>query len=283
MNDILAIKNYILFLKKECNLLVTLHSYNSNLVLKKELLAFNIHENPYCIYVKSCNAAYNHCINKQAKIMEKCKKGSFVGTCWAGVREYVYPIMDDNRAVGFICVSGFSDEKKDEYLAAVAKKYDLNHTLLQETYRLLQKEMPPKAYVDTLVYPLCNMLELAHIKSKERIQKEDTLIRKIIYYIKKNYTNNITSELLCQEFDCSRSRLSKIFNTEMKTTLPEYIAKLRIETAKILLQSTKLDISAIALSVGFNEAYYFTMVFKKYTGCTPSQYKKDFFQLDFNA
>lgn len=275
MNDIFAIKNYILFLKKECNLSVTLHSYNSNLILKKDLLIFNIHENPYCIYVKSCNAAHNHCIKKQAKIVEKCKNGPFVGTCWAGVQEYVYPVMHDKSVVGFICVSGFSDKKEQEYLLSVAKKYDLTYPLLQTTYTSLKKEMPDKAYVDTLIYPLCNMLELAHIKAEQHIQKDnDTFIRQIIYYIKKNYTKNITSELLCQEFHCSRSHLSKIFNTEMKTTLPEYITKLRIESAKNLLEYSKLDICDIALSVGFNQSYYFTAIFKKHTGVLPSIYRK---------
>ncbi len=275
MNDILAIKNYILFLKKECKLAITLHSFSSNLILKKELLIFNIHENPYCVFVKSCKDAYTHCILKQGKIIEKCKNGSFIGTCWAGVKEFVYPVTYDNAVVGFICVSGFSDKKGAEYIRSVAQKYDLEPQVLQTLYRSLNDEMPDKTFVDTLVYPLCNMLELAHIKAEHLLQKDnDSFIRQIIYYIKKNYTKNITSELLCQEFNCSRSHLSKTFNDKMNTTLPEYITKLRIESAKNLLEYSKLDIADIALSVGFNQPYYFTAIFKKYTGSLPSAYRK---------
>ena len=166
MNDILAIKNYVLFLKKECNLAVTLHAHSSDLILKKDLMLFNIHENPYCIYVKTCKEAQEHCIYKQAKIVEKCGNGSFSGTCWAGVKEYIYPVTHENKVIVFICVSGFADEKKDEYISSVSKKYDLDYRLLQESYATLKKDMPEKERVDTLLYPLCHMLELAHIKAQ---------------------------------------------------------------------------------------------------------------------
>jgi AraC-like DNA-binding protein len=274
MNDIIAIKNYVLFLKKECGLAVTLHTNNSGLILKKELLVFNIHENPYCIYVKNCPSAHVHCVEKQGKIVEKCKGGSFVGTCWAGVKEYVYPIMHEKDVVGFICVSGFAEPKANEYLLSVSKKYNLPYEQLQIAYGTLKKDMPPKEYVDTLIYPLCHMLELAHLKADTFIKKQDTLINRVVQFIKKNYTQNLTSSLLCKEFSCSRSYLSKLFNTTMSATIPEYITNLRIDSAKSLLQHTNLEVSEIALSVGFNESYYFAMQFKKLVGKTPSAYRK---------
>ena len=91
-NIINEIKNYILFLKKDCKLEITLHPYeNEHLISNSELISFNIHENPHCIYIKTFPDAYRHCICRQDKIMYKCKTGSFCGTCYAGVREFVYP------------------------------------------------------------------------------------------------------------------------------------------------------------------------------------------------
>ena len=275
MNEILAIKNYILYLKNHCKLSVSIHSHTSNLLLKKELIVFNIHDNPYCICVKSCNEAYKHCCEKQIKISEKCQNGAFSGVCWAGVKEFVYPVMYEKSVIGFICVSGFASERGNEYLLAVSQKYGLPIEQLQTAYKTLKKEIPEKEYIDTLVYPLVAMLEWAHIKALATPQKEETQIRKIVLFIKKNYTQEITSETLCKEFGCSRSHLSKLFNEEMKTTLRDYITGLRVEAAKNLLLYGKLEISEIALSVGFNEAYYFTRIFKKYTGVTPLRYRKE--------
>lgn len=274
MNDITAIKNYILYLKKECSLSITLHSYGSSLILKKDLLVFNIHENPYCVFVKSCKAAQEHCVEKQPKIAEKCKDGSFCGVCYAGVKEYVYPIYFDGNVVGFICVSGFSCENSKEYISTIAKKYDLPYDILLETYQTLKIETPEKTYVDTLIYPLCHMLELAHIKATHDIKHQDSFICQIILYIKRYYTQKITSEMLCKEFHCSRSHLSRIFNEQMKMSIHEYINSLRLESAKTLLRDTKLEVAEIAMAVGFSEPNYFTSIFKKYTNLTPLAYRK---------
>jgi len=69
MNHMISeIKNYILFLKKDCNLEITLHPYgNEHLISNSELILFNIHENPHCIYVKTFPKAFTHCIERQKK------------------------------------------------------------------------------------------------------------------------------------------------------------------------------------------------------------------------
>jgi len=273
MNDITAIKNYILFLKKECALSITLHQHRSGLILKRDLIAFNIHENPYCVYVKSCASAQQHCIKKQEKIIEKCKDGSFCGVCYAGVKEYVYPNTHQGKVVGFICVSGYATQNNEEYIRAVSEKFPLSKERLASVYQSLKKEMPPKEYVDTLIYPLCHMLELAHIKAETLAVNDDTFMEKLVRYIKKNYTQNLTSDVLCKEFYCSRSHLSHTFNKQMHMSLKEYLNTLRIDSAKMLLQNSQLDIAEISLSLGFSDPNYFTVIFKKYTGVTPSAYR----------
>ena len=76
MNNFIAeIKNYILFLKKQCQLEITLHpNGNEQLISESELIYFNIHENSHCIYVKTFPKAHEHCINRQYKINEKCSE-----------------------------------------------------------------------------------------------------------------------------------------------------------------------------------------------------------------
>ena len=97
MYDITAIKNYIRFLKKEHNLSVTLHiNDDSGLAVANELVMFNIHDNSYCAYIKTYPDAWAHCIEKQEKVLNKCASGAFEGVCYAGVKEYVYPILRED-------------------------------------------------------------------------------------------------------------------------------------------------------------------------------------------
>ena len=90
MYNVDSIKNYILFLKRECGLFVTLHPYgDESIVTSSELITFNIHDAPYCIFVKSIDGMWQHCIEKQGRVHERCKSGSFCGCCYTGVREFV--------------------------------------------------------------------------------------------------------------------------------------------------------------------------------------------------
>jgi YesN/AraC family two-component response regulator len=173
-------------------------------------------------------------------------------------------------------VSGFACKNSNEYIKAISLKYDLSYDALHETYQSLKPEMPPKPYVDTLINPLCYMLELAHIKSSKNIRSEQSLIERITQYIRTNYTQDITSQTLCHKFNCSRSHLSRIFNEEMKTSIREHITSLRIESAKTLLRDTRLEIAEIAMAIGFSEPNYFTTIFKKHTNLTPSAYRKSY-------
>lgn len=273
MYDTTAIKAYILYLKKECNLSVTLHSFRSKIILYSDLIHFNIHENPYCICIKSCESAHNHCIEKQAKILEKCKDGSFTGVCYAGVKEYVYPFKHNQKVIGFICVSGYADEQGDERIRAVSKKYALSNAKLHTAYQTLKKQIPDKVAVDTLIEPLCAMLELLHLKYDNVLTDDDGFIQGVLHFLKQNYTQPIHLELLCKRFRCSPSHLSHTFNATMKTGIKQYINELRIKSAKTLLRDTQLDVAEIALSVGFSEPNYFTAIFKKHTGVSPSLYR----------
>ena len=106
MYNVTSIKNYILFLKKQCGLMITLHPIKEEpLIFSSELINFNLHDNPYCIYIKSFPHVYHHCIERQNKVFDKCKGGSFCGCCFSGCMEFVYPISNGNETVGFISVN----------------------------------------------------------------------------------------------------------------------------------------------------------------------------------
>ena len=61
---------------------------------------------------------------------------------------------------------------------------------------------------------------------------------------------------------------------ELQMNYSDYIASLRIQRAKELLQNEVLSIQEIAEQVGYNDYFYFTKVFKKVQGISPSKYRK---------
>lgn len=271
------IKNYILFLKNNCGLDITLHPFgNEKLISSGELITFNIHSNSYCIFVKTNEDANRHCVDCQQKVRDKCRYGAFCGTCYAGVREYVYPIFDGGDVAGFLCVSGYASEDALSYIKKASSKYALSYDKALRAYDSLKTQMPSKKEVDTLVSPLLAMLELAYIKSAASPDTAENLAEKIVRYVKRNHTRNMSIDDICAEFSCSRSYVSRVFKKHTGKTVGEYLTFARIADARNLLDYSTLSVTEIAFSVGFSDSNYFSNVFRKHTGMSPREYRINF-------
>lgn len=106
-----------------------------------------------------------------------------------------------------------------------------------------------------------------------RTQNND-IIKKVTCYIKLNYQNSLKLDDLASFAHVNSSYLSRLIKQETGVTLTETIAKIRIDKAKELLQCGDLKTYEVANNVGIEDPAYFSQVFKKYTGLTPSEYKK---------
>lgn len=117
---------------------------------------------------------------------------------------------------------------------------------------------------------LINTKNITSIKKDYRVD----LIKKIINYIHKNYNSKIYIETLALEANMNVQYFCRFFKSIVGKTPIDYINSYRIEKSVELLQTKKLSISNIALSVGIDNFSYFVKQFKKYKNCTPSQYRK---------
>ena len=117
--------------------------------------------------------------------------------------------------------------------------------------------------------------ELARlVRTYQNAKCSDNLtIKKAIEYIHDHIYENLSCEEIAQALNLSRGRLSNLFHQEMALSLPDYINREKIETARILLESTDSRIIDISHSLSFSSQSYFQNIFKKYTGMTPKQYR----------
>ncbi len=98
------------------------------------------------------------------------------------------------------------------------------------------------------------------------------LVSKAINYIRLNSSESLNLPDLAETLYVNPNYLSKKFKAETGKTVSAFINETRIHEAKYLLKNTNTTIADIAYMVGFNDKKYFSKVFKKYTGLTPSQY-----------
>lgn len=277
------INNYIEYLNKAHSLYISLHPMEyEELISTTELLRFNMHTNPYCLYVKKEPRIARHCVSCQNKVFEKCKNGAFGGVCHAGVFEYIYPFNNKHRVIGFISVSGYKadQERAVGSIGRISRKYELPFDELQDIYyENLGSEHPDKNEINTLVRPLCHMLELAYsslpdVQSSEK--KAKNFYMKILYYLNQNHCSQISLDDMCRELYCSKSYISHVFKSYNGQSIREYLNNIRINDAKRLLINSDINITQIALSVGFSDSNYFAVVFKKLEKMTPCEYRKKY-------
>ena len=104
-------------------------------------------------------------------------------------------------------------------------------------------------------------------------ETQEGLISKAVEYIKINYNSEITLEEVSGYICISSYYFSKIFKEVTGKNYVDYITELRIEKAKEMLKSGAYSIKDICFEVGYNDPNYFSRVFKKVEGVTPSEFK----------
>jgi AraC family transcriptional regulator, activator of mtrCDE len=103
--------------------------------------------------------------------------------------------------------------------------------------------------------------------------KED-LVKKSLLFIEKNYSAKINLSDIASELSVSKYYFCGFFKEYFGIGLVEYVNHYRITVAKQLLQEHKYSITEISSMTGFDNASYFTKIFKSLVGISPSQYHK---------
>lgn len=96
----------------------------------------------------------------------------------------------------------------------------------------------------------------------------------ILQYINDHYDQKISLQYLSDKFYMNSNYISQLFIKYMKTSYTNYLAELRIQHACHLLKTSQQNVQEIGVQVGFNDVYYFSKCFKKITGMTAGDFRR---------
>ena len=113
------------------------------------------------------------------------------------------------------------------------------------------------------------------VRNMKRFSKCSPQVRLCCEYIDTHPGEKLTLEELAQKAGYSPFHMSRKFQREMNCSIIEYIQHSKLERAKYLLTHTQQSIDDISEELGFNSRSYFTTVFKKKEGMTPSDYRRE--------
>lgn len=110
------------------------------------------------------------------------------------------------------------------------------------------------------------------LRSKDKFYS--AAVQDIIVYVSKNYAKHIELSDLAERVHLNRSYISTLFKKETGELLSDYILKVRIDKACHLLKFSNLNITSISEHTGFTDITYFSRMFKKLKGITPSAFRE---------
>ncbi|MFQ6949977.1 MAG: response regulator [Blautia hansenii] len=106
-----------------------------------------------------------------------------------------------------------------------------------------------------------------------RGSKTDKIVEAAKEYVRENYGEKLTLAAIASKIGISQGYLSSVFKKQTGGNLNDYINQIKIEKAKELLEKHEYMMYEISDMLGFENPYYFSKVFKKLTGITPSEYE----------
>jgi len=214
-----------------------------------------------------------------AIMLAKQYKAPFFFECHMGMRELVIPLMREDSLLGILFVGQCRTEEGDSArIATNAKRLNGD----PEEFTRLYEELPLISQkhlmsVGTILSEYFDVRiwnnELLAPSTASRPSNQE-LAEAINNFIRLNYRYDISPREIANELHVNPSYASRRFSQHYNKTITERITEVRIKRARALLAETDAPIGNIALNVGFDDVNYFSRIFKKATGLSPTQYRR---------
>lgn len=232
----------------------------------------------FCSLVRTDPACHEKCLacdrHGLSRAMETGKTYRY--KCHMGLTETVTPVVCEGVTVGFVMAG---QNLLQEDLAAVQGQVEdfpipsVREALREELANFRFTTQEELAAMSDLVRMCADYL---YMKKLIRFQDAPLSVR-LKQYIDANLSEELDVEHLCRYFGVSKSSLYLLSKEALGKGVTDYVRERRVQRAGELLAEQELSVSAVAERVGYTDVGYFTKVFKKYMGCTPTAYRKNRF------
>ena len=216
--------------------------------------------------IKAYALYFNPTVIREEFIYEKIDSGEFKGTWGTSVFQ------------DYVLIERFS--KNCEYGRTVTELTLNSFKRMKDLFVSTEKELlgqrdgfwpcRSRSYLMELLYFIVYTL---YEESPEEESSDQDEFSKITEYLNEHIEEQITLDVITKKFAINRNKLNALFMKHSSMTCMNYLQKLRIDLAKILLSKTEIPINEVSARVGFPDPNYFTKSFKKTTGMTPSKYR----------
>ncbi len=241
----------------------------------KEIAAYPESALPFCKFIQENSAELSGCIECDIEASKEVKSRNepLIYKCRHELCEVICPLYNFGTPTGYIMMGQVADENTDmQALYLALRRAGIDSARAKEAV-----ETTPLVYRDKInsfvkIMTICAEYITLTNALPSRTPKIPELAK---MYIHDNFTEKITIKDICKSLGCSKSALLSTFKSEYGLTVNTYLCNTRINEAKRLLSSTNMSICDIADKVGFYDQAYFSKVFSREVGATPTDYRRE--------
>lgn len=218
------------------------------------------------------NFEENYPIETERAIFEATEKGDEAGQQKAAIKFFEWMVVN------------YADEYADISLKAlefVLRAETIGYEGSNETYRFQSRA----DYLPTLTemnadfdrlrnWYLEKLQGAVRRVAESKGKRTSSVIDRAKAYITEHYADDISLDDVSRAVNISPYYFSKVFRAETGDTFIEYVTNIRIEKAKELLHGAELSMKEICGQIGYADPNYFSRIFKKNVGMTPTEFKE---------
>lgn len=185
--------------------------------------------------------------------------------------QYVRPLVQDKEKE--LILLDPADAAQTETLTLLRKTFDLDETAYGYELRLQAALSEIWAHLAAQAHPRPGTEEKAATVEQQKLKQ-------MMVYVNTHYAEKITVPMLAAAAYCSERECYRTFQSCLHTSPTDYIRTVRLQSACKLLLETDRTVTDIAQSCGFGTSSYFGMQLYAETGCTPTEYRAKWQNVD---
>lgn len=250
---------------------ISLHDLNF-----KEISAYPDEIQPFCKQVQRDANGYHQCTDADTFAFNKVRETGkpYTYKCHCGLYEAVAPIYNYGVLSGYFMMGQFRHDDVNEeqnILMRSSKFFQDNDNATQMIHMIPTTN---NDQIDSFFRILVIIAEyMTH--TNRLTDSAGDLAESIKSYIQRFYSCKISVNNMCEHFMCSRTTLMNVFRKKYGTTIGDYLTQYRLQKSREMLIKSSKSIKAVAYECGFSDQNYFTKVFVKRFGMTPSNFRAE--------
>ena len=231
---------------------------------------------PFCSLVQNQLAARKLCIKMDEEMCHRCKQSQNPVSyrCHAGLEEAVTPLYVKGQLTGYAMIGQFrTTDRIDAGILSKGRKHGMENEL-----RNAFEQLPcfGKEQLNSILGLFSTLMD--YIVTKELVSLEgERIVGRVLAFIEEYLTEEIHIRDAAQFVGQSVSTVSHRLKRSTGKTFTQLLNEARVQRAEErICQSPECSIQEIAGQVGYGDPFYFSRVYRKFRGITPSHFRDGF-------